>query len=373
MCVASFTSSGALDTSFGGGTGYTLLNVASGGEAVRAIALQGDGRIVLAGHCAVAFASSLDDFCLARLNADGSVDTSFGVAGSGWIVSNLGGGTNRQRANALAIRPDGKYMLAGQCEIGGSDRFCIAQYEANGATLDLSFGAGAGYITHSLSATYPSRALGMVVQPNGRLLLLGACGSDSCTARYLPTGVVDTSYGTNGVEGTAGTTGYVPTTAGLAQAVDGSIVAGSFWNPGAGFDGSRLRLLSPDGSFVASYLGAPSYIASAAQGWAGLAIQRDGKIVAAMSTADLANASTGNFRVVRVHGFDYQGRNCSLDVDGDGLVTPMSDALIHARVAVGMRGSAVTNGIDFAPHASRNTWASIRQYLVSHCGMTIAP
>ena len=63
----------------------------------------------------------------------------------------------------------------------------------------------------------------------------------------------------------------------------------------------------------------------------------------------------------------------TLDIDGDGLTTASVDSVIHARVALGLTGDAVMNGIVFPIGAARKTWPLIRDYLVTQCGMSLAP
>lgn len=75
--------------------------------------------------------------------------------------------------------------------------------------------------------------------------------------------------------------------------------------------------------------------------------------------------------MARYYGVLSEARNCSLDIDGDGKVLATTDSLIHARIALGMTGSAVTSGITFAPNALRSNWAAIRNYLVTQCAMVI--
>ena len=64
---------------------------------------------------------------------------------------------------------------------------------------------------------------------------------------------------------------------------------------------------------------------------------------------------------------------CSLDIDGDGRVTGTVDALLHARVALGVSGDAVVAGIGFPANARRKTWHAIRDFLVSQCGLSLMP
>ena len=62
-----------------------------------------------------------------------------------------------------------------------------------------------------------------------------------------------------------------------------------------------------------------------------------------------------------------------MDIDGDNVVRATTDGLILSRVALGMTGSAVTTGVSFPVGATRTTWTDIRNYLVTQCGMALAP
>lgn len=64
--------------------------------------------------------------------------------------------------------------------------------------------------------------------------------------------------------------------------------------------------------------------------------------------------------------------NCSMDIDGDGLVQATTDGLMLARAMFGLTGTAVTNGA-IGAGASRNTWSAIRNFLNTRCGHNFAP
>ena len=64
---------------------------------------------------------------------------------------------------------------------------------------------------------------------------------------------------------------------------------------------------------------------------------------------------------------------CTMDLDGDGAVLATTDGLIYARIALGMRGDAVTQGINFPSIATRKTWWAIRNHLYGQCGMPMPP
>ncbi len=99
-------------------------------------------------------------------------------------------------------------------------------------------------------------------------------------------------------------------------------------------------------------------------------LQPDGKILAAGVCRGSNNSF--DFCVVRYDGGPFSYRDCPLDIDGDGKVLATTDALIMTRIALGMRGSSVLQGINLG-NAPRNDWDKIRTHLVSQCGMSLAP
>jgi hypothetical protein len=85
------------------------------------------------------------------------------------------------------------------------------------------------------------------------------------------------------------------------------------------------------------------------------------------------NASTGVVQVHRLNSRTSAGRQCSADIDGDGKVLPTTDGLLLARASLGMTGLAVITGAVGAG-AARPSWPSIRDFLITQCGMkTIKP
>jgi len=66
------------------------------------------------------------------------------------------------------------------------------------------------------------------------------------------------------------------------------------------------------------------------------------------------------------------GVNCSLDVDGNGGIDPLTDGLLLMRAMFGLTGAAVTGGA-IGAMPSRSDWASIRTYLNGNCGTSFGP
>ncbi|HEX8072602.1 MAG TPA: Calx-beta domain-containing protein [Pyrinomonadaceae bacterium] len=152
-----------------------------------AAALRADGKVVAAGY--LTRTGVEQDFMLARFNADGSPDRTFGTEGH----ARLDTGSPIEMFNAVLVQPDGKLLVAGyvvqartQLELTDTD-FLLLRYNANG-TLDTTFGAGgiatADFYRHSLD-----HASCVAVQPSGAILgggdaHHGGMGPDFALVRY---------------------------------------------------------------------------------------------------------------------------------------------------------------------------------------------
>ena len=119
---------------FGSGFGKVITAVGPSTDRANALAVQADGKIVVAGFCSD---GSNNDFCLARYLPSGALDTSFNTTGK--VITAIGSGTDNARA--LALQPDGKIVVAGYCSNGGND-FCLARYhggpfDARNCSMDI--------------------------------------------------------------------------------------------------------------------------------------------------------------------------------------------------------------------------------------------
>src|SRR6266542_1606848 len=192
FAVARYNANGSLDSSFGTGGKVTTGFGGSQGAWIDGIALQKDGKIVAAGQ---GRSGTTAAFGLARYNANGSLDTSFG---SGGLVATTFG-TGNTRVNGIALQPDGKTVAAGFDNNGTSYEFALARYNADGS-LDTSFGTG-GKVTTDFGFG-ADVAWAVAVQPDGKIV---AAGYASATGRYLialarynADGSLDTSFGSGG-------------------------------------------------------------------------------------------------------------------------------------------------------------------------------
>jgi uncharacterized delta-60 repeat protein len=194
---------GHLDSSFGRGG---IATVPIGAEAIAtAVSVEPDGKIVLGG---IALKSG-EQFALARLNADGSLDTTFGHNGAATFGSNAA-------SWGMAVQPDGKILLGGETsppglgalvdsllglinhQLEGGNQFMAIRVLPDGA-LDPSFGdLGMVIVTIGIK----SLATALALQPDGKILLSGNAFTNTpltATVRLLATGALDPTFGDGGI------------------------------------------------------------------------------------------------------------------------------------------------------------------------------
>lgn len=169
--LARFNADGSLDTTFGdGGVAVTQL-----ADRLTSLAVLANGQIVAGGEYWGGFGHG-DDSALLRFNADGSPDLSFG-GGDGVEYVNLA--SWGETFNRIAIAPDGKIVGLSQCANfdGGFDQgdFGVVRFNANG-TLDATFGGGDGVVTTDFSDAQHSLDLAAAVgfTADGKLVVAGS-------------------------------------------------------------------------------------------------------------------------------------------------------------------------------------------------------
>jgi uncharacterized delta-60 repeat protein len=176
MTVFRYNPDGSPDLTFGNTKqGHeTVIFDATKNDAARAVALEPDGKIVVAGYAHDPNANQ-NDFALARLNPDGTLDKSFdGGSGKndGLDLIPLGGASE---AFGLAIQTDGKIVVAGQGEMNGIQGFQVDRLDPVHGALDLSFGinkTGGTYLQLG-SGLSNSAAHAVALTPDGNIVLAG--------------------------------------------------------------------------------------------------------------------------------------------------------------------------------------------------------
>lgn len=426
FCVARYLPNGTLDTTFGL-SGIRKVIVGSLHDRGRALVLLPDGRMIVGGFCDNGAAT---DFCLIRLTAAGSLDTTFGTNGK--VFTDFEG--KNDELASLALGPDGTIVAVGSCRNAADNLWnvCVAKYTATGA-LDVSFSADGklvrttggpanyhgravlvqadGYIivggqlfnaTNTNALRYFSRltpsggtsvnyaapnfdntaidnVLHVVEQADGQLVFTGACKFAAslyglCLTRVSPSLVLDTSLANDA----AGVARNNMSDAHAVMQSDGKLVAASFCRSQFDIrDQLCLDRFHSDGKYDSSFGvdGSAFHVFASSVRYKqmhGVALQADGQIVVAGACEESPGGPV-RFCVARFDGGPRSAQACRMDIDGDNVVRATTDGLILSRVALGMTGSAVTTGVSFPVGATRTTWADIRNYLVTQCGMALAP
>src|SRR5688500_2418993 len=199
VALARYNVDGTLDTTFGVG-GKVTTHLGGTSDSAFALVVQADGRVLLAGGVRITSTSSGTDFALVRYNADGSLDTTFGT--NGMVRTDLGSSTN-DVANAMKLTSDGRIVLAGSSLVSGSQQFAAARYLSNGA-LDTTFGGGDGLVVMPF-VNGNGQAKAVATLADGSIILAGtlmnfaaSTGSDYAAIRLLNDGTLDTNFGAAG-------------------------------------------------------------------------------------------------------------------------------------------------------------------------------
>jgi uncharacterized delta-60 repeat protein len=287
--IARFNADGSLDSTFDADGKVTTDMVANEQEEALAVAVQSDGKIVVAGYTGTAGPGGPSNFALARYEANGALDTSFGANGK--VVSGVAG-----NAYAIDIQPDGKIVVAGEVPLGSStdfSDFAVARYNANG-TLDSTFSSDGKLTTDVGAGTNTARNI--VLQPNGAIVVSGEpfgafTGSlRTDVVRYDVNGALDPAFGTGGVLTLSGArVGEGLALQGEKLVLVGSIEVGVAPAISSQFAVRRLNSDgSPDNSFGTAGAVSTAFTDRGDSAF-GVAVQADGKIVVAGRSSSQSN------------------------------------------------------------------------------------
>lgn len=234
------TSSGEPDSSFGNG-GYALTGFGNHRDCAMKVLIQPDGKIVAAG---LAYINGDDDFAVARYNPNGSRDNTFD--GDGKVAVGFGGD---DQAYDIALLNDGKLVVVGLNRnfegLGGGtiqDDFAVLSLNPDG-TPDTTFAGGDGKLTTGFGGN--EKATAVAVQADGRIVVLGhnSGSHKSHIARYMPNGNLD-----NSLDGDGKLTISTDVLTDLALLPDGRMMVLGYSPSSDGNDKFAFRRLNPNGA-----------------------------------------------------------------------------------------------------------------------------
>jgi hypothetical protein len=324
MIVARVADNGTLDPTFGAGNsdgspdGVVSLSLGDGDDVAHGIAVQKDGKAVVIGTSTSMGATK--NIEVVRLNADGTPDASFGAGNSdgtpdGFVNLSLSDGDDA--ANAVAIEPDGKIVVAGTTAGSDGTNVAVARMNADGS-LDKSFGAGTtdgspdGVVSLSLGKG-DDAADAIAVQSDGHIVVVGSTTVDKskniAVARMNPDGSLDTTFAQandgspDGVFNLSLSDGD-DVANNVALGSDGTIVV---VGTSSGADGTNVAVarLSADGSLDKSFGkdgadGTPEGVVGVSLGkgddqGSAIAVEPGGQIVVSGTTTSVGGGSSNVF------------------------------------------------------------------------------
>jgi uncharacterized delta-60 repeat protein len=195
FAVYRYLPDGSLDTTFSGDGKVSIGFGAGRQDFATDLVIQSDGKIVVSGYTADAHFAN-NNFAVARLNKNGSLDPTF--SGDGRLATNFGAD---DYAQGIALQTDGKIVLAGEKRTTSPffSSFAVARYNTDG-TPDTTFN-GVGRKAFSVIAASNSSASDVIVQPDGKIVVLGAAFSgslDYALVRLNSGGGFDTTFSGDG-------------------------------------------------------------------------------------------------------------------------------------------------------------------------------
>ncbi|MDQ3041333.1 MAG: FG-GAP-like repeat-containing protein [Acidobacteriota bacterium] len=318
FAVARYNPDGTLDTAFGT-NGKVFTPVGSASDGVTDLIVQLDGKIVAAGNSFVSGSSF--DFSLVRYNSDGSLDSTFGSGGK--VITAISDSSDN--LNSIALQSDGKIVAGGNGRVVSSNAdYALARYNADGS-LDASFGANGKVIT-AISDENNDFLYDVALQPDGKIVAAGSANRLSSTdyntslVRYNTNGSLDTTFAASGILSIVYNNDNFFVGNDATVQPNGKILAFGFAviNPLSGTVGFAVARYNTDGSPDTSFGSDGRVITRVGSnnfsyGFA-IEVQQTGKIIACGATLG-ANRGAA---IVRYLGDSVAPRFAPFDFDGDG-------------------------------------------------------
>lgn len=239
FAVARYNSDGTLDTTFGS-NGKLSINIGTNSigpysiDGIYAVKLQSNGKIILAGYTDAQNSIEVYNSALVRLNTDGTIDTSFGTNGK--TITNIPASSGG--VCTISITNENA-IIAGSIinfNSNGNTKIGLLKYDSNG-NLDTTFGTNGITMTQINDTAMIDTIWDIALQQDGKIVAAGYSLNttiDMVVLRYTSNGVLDTAFDTDGILVTD-----------FASAVDGAL----------------SLLIQPDGKIVVGGLSgtAPDY------------------------------------------------------------------------------------------------------------------
>ena len=329
---------GVVDTSFGDPLNHVSVGDIFGDDEIGAIAVGPGGSTFIATDSE---SGAVHRIGVAKVDASGSFDNGFD--GDGRTTTTIG---NDALARAVAVQKDGKVVVAGSGDVGGSTDLAVVRYLPSGLP-DPAFGGGDGIATSHIGSS--TLAFDVAIQKDGKIVVAGgrslgaSTDSEAIVARFRANGTLDPSFGSGGKAHLD--VGKISFAFGLAVGSRGKVVlAGVGGSGGSSLSGFVARLTRA-GKRDHGFGGGDGVTRSKLrQGFAyvtDVALQRNGKIVVAGFGGDVPGVIGGTL----LGRFTADGRVDKGFADrGSRLFLLGASGFAFIRVAIQPNGRIVVGG-----------------------------
>lgn len=288
---------GSLDTGFGNG-GKVVADASGGYDSASAALLQPDGKVVVVG----AVYGTTVDIVICRFNADGSLDNGFGLGGK--VLTTI---ADEDQPTCVALQSDGKIVVAGYASFNAVGDFALLRYTSNGVLDTGFGPAATGIVKLDLQGfNYSDLAKDLAILPDGSILVVGLENyynlgqiADVGIVKFDANGLLDNSFGSQGV--VVADIGNVLDVSDLEVLPNGHFFVAGRTDEEGNQNRWMLAKFQADGTLdggfgnggiVTTALSGPQEVALC------MAVQPDGKVVLAGKTGETSGA---DFAVARYH------------------------------------------------------------------------
>jgi uncharacterized delta-60 repeat protein len=357
FALVRYKANGTLDTSFSGDGKVSVGGIGFGSsDWGNSLKLQSDGKILVAGQ---SYNGNNFDFSLVRLNTDGSLDTTF--SGDGKLVTSIS--TGDDGGQSVTVQPDGKILVAGSSGNFTNSDFALARYNKDG-TLDKTF-SGDGRLTTSIGPNFDYGS-SIALQSDGKILVAGLSqkgpnqGTNFALARYNSNGTLDTTFSGDGKQTAPIGPDKLVQDSVLVQP-DGKILVGG--TVGGGIWGEFLPTyfalvrFNSNGTLDSTFSGdgmLTTDIGISDDSGRSVALQLDGKILLAGTSQTF---TTIGFGLARYN--SYGDLDTTFSNDGK-VLTPIGLGSEGKSVAVQANGQILLAGYTTQPNGITDSFALVR-------------
>ncbi len=291
IIIARFHSNGEIDNTFGI-NGFTIFESIKAELYAHSITIQQNGKILVSGYLKTMAGF---DFLLLQFNSEGNLDTSLGDEGI--VITDFYNGNDK--AYSMELLSDGKIVIAGTIQNGNHNDFGLVQFHPDGS-IDTSFGQ-LGKVVTDFGNGFDDNGAALAIQEDEKIIITGRTGHPSNhqfgIARYNSDGSLDGSFGIGG-RSSIDLQSFQDAPSNLAIQNDGKIIIGGISNGPAISGASALIRLQPNGEIDDSF-GNNGIVLTDIQGtspdyFTSVHYLTDGKILA-------GGTSFGWFIIVRYH------------------------------------------------------------------------